>query len=601
MKKTFSEIKTQLVLGGKVLKLVFEASPKWASFYFGTSLVNSLIPAMTFYLGKISIDAVISAVQSPTAEKINFIILLTIANLALQTVNSLFANLAIHGYDIAKDLLNKHTFTKVYNHAAELDLGYFESPRFHDELEKVRQGLGYRPEQAMNLLVDFLSSIGGLISLSFLLIKVGFWAPLVLIILSIPRLIYRLKFAYHTYSITDDRTPQSRKIWQANWLLTYKDSAAEIKTFGLKNYLVNIFTEINDKFMVQNRALSKKQNTYSFFLDFFGNGSYYLLTLVIIMQTIAGKLTIGDLTMLTGTIRQYQNVLQGIFTYLSRFYENNLFLQHYFAFLDIKPNIKSPENPKKLSLAEPIVIEFKNVSFGYDKNKPVLKNVNLKIANARNFALVGENGAGKTTLIKLLLRLYDVTEGHILLNDIDIREISLENLRQALSVIFQDFQRYEMTVRENISFGDVRRINETNKIIEAAKLSGASEFVEKLPKKYDAILGKYFEEGVDLSGGEWQKIALARAFFSDAPILIMDEPTASLDPKSEYEVFKNLVVHTKNKSLILISHRFSTVRLADEIIVLDKGQIVEQGSHEQLMTLNGKYAKLYNLQAKWYK
>jgi ATP-binding cassette subfamily B protein len=601
MRKTFSEIKTQFVLGFKVLKLVFEASPKWASFYFGTSFLNSVTPAATFYLGKISVDAVITAINSPTQTNINTVVFLAIANLVLQTINSLFSNLAQHGYDIVKDLLTARTFTKVYNHAAELDLAYFESPRFHDELEKVRTGLGYRPEQAMNLVVEFLSSIAGLFSLSFLLVKVGWWAPLALIILSLPRLIYRMKFAYHTYSITDERTPQSRKIWQVNWLLTYKDAAAEIKTFGLKDYLVGIFTKINNEFITQNRALSKKQTIYSSFLDLFGNGSYYFLALVIIMQTIQGKLTIGDFTMLTGIIRQYQGVLQGIFAYLSRFYQNNLFLQHYFSFLEMKPKILSPKNPRKINLDKPVTIEFKDVFFGYDPAKPVLKNVNLKITNAKNFALVGENGAGKTTLIKLLLRLYDPTEGQILINNVDIREIDVLQLRQILGVIFQDFQRYEMTVRENIGFGDVSRISQTEKIIAAAKLAGADEFVEKMPNKYDSILGKWFENGVDLSGGEWQKIALARAFFSDAPVLIMDEPTSSLDPKSEYDVFRNLIAHTTHKSLILISHRFSTVRLADEIIVLDKGQIAEQGSHEELMKHPGKYAKLYNLQAKWYK
>ena len=601
MRKTFSEIKTQFVLGFKVLKLVFEASPKWASFYFGTSFLNSVTPAATFYLGKISVDAVITAINSPTQTNINTVVFLAIANLVLQTINSLFSNLAQHGYDIVKDLLTARTFTKVYNHAAELDLAYFESPRFHDELEKVRTGLGYRPEQAMNLVVEFLSSIAGLFSLSFLLVKVGWWAPLALIILSLPRLIYRMKFAYHTYSITDERTPQSRKIWQVNWLLTYKDAAAEIKTFGLKDYLVGIFTKINNEFITQNRALSKKQTIYSSFLDLFGNGSYYFLALVIIMQTIQGKLTIGDFTMLTGIIRQYQGVLQGIFAYLSRFYQNNLFLQHYFSFLEMKPKILSPKNPRKINLDKPVTIEFKDVFFGYDPAKPVLKNVNLKITNAKNFALVGENGAGKTTLIKLLLRLYDPTEGQILINNVDIREIDVLQLRQILGVIFQDFQRYEMTVRENIGFGDVSRISQTEKIIAAAKLAGADEFVEKMPNKYDSILGKWFENGVDLSGGEWQKIALARAFFSDAPVLIMDEPTSSLDPKSEYDVFRNLIAHTTHKSLILISHRFSTVRLADEIIVLDKCQIAEQGSHEELMKHPGKYAKLYNLQAKWYK
>ncbi len=275
---------------------------------------------------------------------------------------------------------------------------------------------------------------------------------------------------------------------------------------------------------MENKKLSEKQNYYSFALDFLGNASYYFLSFLAALRTIAGKITLGD-----------------------------------------------------------------------------LKNINLKISDAKNFALVGENGAGKTTLVKLILRLYDVTSGQILINGIDIREISLENLRSSVSTIFQDFMRYETTVKENIGFGKIDKINDEKGIIEAAKLARADEFIEKFKDKYDTMLGKYFEKGEELSGGQWQKIALARAFFSHAPVLILDEPTASLDPKSEYDVFRNLISHTTRKSLILISHRFSTVRLADEIIVLHKGEIVEQGSHEDLIKLDGRYAKLYNLQAKWYK
>jgi ATP-binding cassette subfamily B protein len=594
MRKTVSEIKTQLVLGVKVLKLVFEASPKWASFYFGTTLISSIVPTFGFYLGKLTIDAIL-------ARDITLVLLYAATGLGINTVNSIFNNLSGFGYNIMKDYLNRYSTEKVLLKSAELDLAYFENPKFHDQLEKVQREISYRPQQAMDLVVETVSSIAGAISLSVLLFQLSIWAPIILVALSIPRFIFRLKHAYWTFSITDSRSPFNRKIGQIIYLLTHKDSATEVKVFNLKNFALNIFNKLNDQFANENKALAKKLTIYSSFLDLLGNLSYYGLSIFAAIQTIFGQLTLGDLTMITGAIRQYQSVLQGIFTYMARFYENNLFLQHYFSFIELRPTITNSTHPTKINISKPLTIEFKNVSFGYEPEKLILKNVNLKISDAKNFALVGENGAGKTTLVKLILRLYDVTSGQILINGVDIKEIDLINLRQNLGTIFQDFMKYEMTVKENIGFGKIDKINDTKGIIEAAKLAGADEFIETFPDKYDTMLGKYFQKGEELSGGQWQKIALARAFFSDAPVLIMDEPTASLDPKSEYDVFRNLISHTTHKSLILISHRFSTVRLADEIIVLDKGQIVEQGSHEKLMELNGKYAKLYNLQAKWYK
>lgn len=601
MHKTLSEIGTQLNLGYKVIKLVFESSPKWASFYFFVNIISSVIPAVTLYVGKLTIDAVVAAIRNSSPENIRFVLVLAVLALAAETFNSLFANLAMHAFDVMKDIFEKYATKKIIDHASSLDLSYFENPKFFDQLEKVQRESSFRPTQVMNLVVETASSIIGLFSLLAILIRLSWWAPIVLIIFSLPRMLFRLRFSYYTYSITDGRSPYQRTLNQISWMLSYKDAAKEIRAFNLKDYFISKFDHLHDKFILENTALSRKQNTFSFFLDFLGSIVYYAVALFAAFQAIFGRITIGDLTMFTGTIRQFQNVLQGVFANMARFYQANLFLSHYFDFIQLQPTITSTQNPKFIDASRPLVVEFKNVSFNYESGKPVLKNINFILSDARNLALVGENGAGKTTLVKLLLRLYDVTSGQILINGVDIREIDLKNLRQNIGVIFQDYMQFDVTVRENIGFGDIQNINNIGRIQKAARLSGANEFIEKFPEKYKTMLGKYFEKGEELSGGQWQKIALARAFFKNAPVLILDEPTASLDPRSEYEVFTNLMKHTKDKSLILISHRFSTVRLADQILVLHEGEIVEQGSHDQLMKNGGRYANLFKLQAKWYK
>ena len=601
MRKTFSEAGNQLRLGYKVLRLVFESSPGWATYYFATSIAQSITPAITLFISKLIIDAIILAAKSPTQPHIVTVVFYTVLAFAAEVTNSLFSNLSMHGYDVMKDIFTRFAIKKVITHSADLDLAYFEDPKFHDQLEKVQREINYRPTTAMNQAVELLSSFFGLLSLLIILVRLAWWAPLALLFFSLPRLIFRLKFSYWTFSITDSRSPYQRAINQIVWLLTYADPAKEIKTFSLKNYLVGKFDQMNDKFIAENRALSRKQNAYSFLLDLFGSTVYYLIALFAAFLAVTAKITIGDLTMFTGTIRQFQNVLQGIFAYLARFYEHNLFLARYFEFIELKPRIVSPPHARHLDPDTPVTVEFKNVTFGYEPKEPILKNINLTIKNPVNLALVGENGAGKTTLIKLLLRLYDVTGGQILLNGTDIKNIALSDLRSAVGVIFQDFRTYDLTVRENIGFGDVTHINNIGRIQKAARLSGAEEFIRRFPEKYKTMLGKHFVHGQELSGGQWQKIALARAFFKESRILAMDEPTSALDPKSEYEVFRNLIAHTKDRSLVLISHRFSTVRLADEIAVLHKGEIIEQGTHDQLMKQNGHYARLYNLQAKWYK
>lgn len=599
--KKFTDISQQFVLGWKVLKLVFECSPKWAGLYLGTSILSGFIPTLTFYIGKLNIDAVINAISQPTQENIVWVLTLICILLAMDSVNSIIGSFVGFSFDYLKDLFNFKFITKTVNHATEIDLSQFESPGFQDKFEKVRQGLSWKPVNALADAVEIISTSTSLISLAILLIKLSPFAPLVIIIFSIPRLIFRFKFAGWTYSITDNRTPESRKAQQVYWVLTSKSNAQEIRALDISDYLVNIFKKINLQFIKDNKKLALKGHFYSFFFELLGTAIYYCLYVYAIFQTIIQKATVGDLTMFIGAIRQFQNVLFGLVRNISRFYEANLFLTNFFEFMELEPKLTKNAHGIELDQNKPLSIEFKNVSFGYEPGRPILKNVSFKLDKTKNLALVGENGAGKTTLVKLLLRLYEADSGEILINGVNVKDITNNSLRQTLSVIFQDFMRYDMTVKENIAFGEIKNFDNLERIKESAKLSGANEFIEQFPLQYDTILGKHWEKGEELSGGQWQKIALARAFFKDSPVLIMDEPTSALDPKSEYEVFKNLVSHTKNKSLILISHRFSTVRLADEIIVLDKGEIIEQGSHEQLMKKNGHYAKLYNLQAKWYK
>ncbi len=601
MKKTLSEASHQITLGIKVLRMVFIASPKWASFYFISNALNSAIPTLSFYIYKLIIDATVAAIKTPSPENIRLVLAFVILNFLIDSVGAIFGNFSTYGYDTCKDIFNKFAIGKVLDKAASLDLSFFEDHKFYDQLEKVQRDIYYRPVQVMNTVVNGFSAILGLFSLLFLLTRLAYWAPIAIVTLSLPRLFFRLKYSYWTFSITNSRSPQHRKVNQIIWLLTQTNPAKEIKIFSLKDHFLNFFNKINDQFIAENRSLAKKQNIYSFFLDVAGIMGYFAIGFFTIIQTIFQKISIGDLTMYLGTITQFQRVVHGIIIDIAEFYENNLFLQNFFDFLAYEPKIANVPKPKLINSSSPLEVEFRNVSFGYEPKKMIIKNISFILKDAKNLALVGENGAGKTTLIKLLLRLYDVSSGQILVNGVDIREIEIENLRENVGVIFQDYMRYEVTVRENIGFGDIKKINNIGAIRQAARLSGAAEFIEKFPEKYKTMLGKFFEKGEELSGGQWQKIALARAFFKDAKVLIMDEPTSALDPKSEYEVFKNLIAHTKNKSLILISHRFSTVRLADEIIVLHKGEIIESGSHESLIKQNGHYAKLYNLQAKWYK
>ncbi|MBN2001905.1 MAG: ABC transporter ATP-binding protein [Anaerolineae bacterium] len=399
------------------------------------------------------------------------------------------------------------------------------------------------------------------------------------------------------------RAPAWRNLMYLGYLLTDQSFVKEIKIFGLAQTLLGRYKQLYRQFYEENRGLALRRSL--------GNGGLQILALLahfggylaVILRTAAGYLTLGDLTMYSAILTQAQATAGAIMFGLADLYEQNLFINNLFTFLGLQPHIPSNGGGKPIPEALRTGIQMQNVTFHYPGvDEPVLREINLKIAPGEKIALVGENGAGKTTLIKLLARLYDPTEGTITFDDMDLREVNVASLHHQIGVIFQDFVRYPCSGRENIGFGQVEALGDDERIQASARKSGAHEVLANLPNSYDTVLGRRFDDqGPDLSYGQWQKIALARAYMRDAPVLILDEPTASLDAKSEYEVFKHFKELAKERTVILSSHRFSTVRMADRIIVLDDGRIVEEGSHEELMNAGALYAAMFNMQAEGYR
>jgi ATP-binding cassette subfamily B protein len=381
-----------------------------------------------------------------------------------------------------------------------------------------------------------------------------------------------------------------------------REAAKELKLFGLRDFLRERFTRLSDHIYKENVDLSRRKLLAGALLSTVGTMGYYSAYVFVIWRTVNGELSIGTLTFLAGAIQQASGNIEQIFSTVAGIGDQALFLTDLLAFFEMQPTIRS--KPNALSAPRPIMrgVEFRNVSFRYPGNsRLILDGINFQLRPGERLALIGENGQGKTTIVKLITRLYDPTEGQILLDGIDLREYDLEDLHREIGVIFQDFMRYEMTARENIAVGRVEEINNLELLQTAARKSMADHVIGRLPQGYEQMLGRRFDQGVDLSGGEWQKVALARAYLRDAQLLILDEPTAALDARSEFEVFQRFSELTAGKAALFISHRFSTVRMADRIIVLDNGRIAEEGTHDQLASLGGRYAEMFEMQASSYR
>jgi len=583
-----------------VLKIVWDSGPLVVVLGLVFRLLAALQPVGLLYVSKLIIDAIVSVVSKhqPIPRHLWWLVA---AEFALAVSGNVLTRTIDYLDSLLADKYTRYVSIQVMKHAAELDVIAYEDPVFYDRLERARVQATDRLAM-IQMLGRLIQQVITTITLSISIVYFSPWLLLLLIAGVIPAFLGESHFAFLGYAKNFRQTPVRRRLDYLRILGGSKEAAKELKLFGLGKFLTDRFTKLSDEVYEENVALSKRKLVAGALLSIVGSLGYYGAYVYVVWRTVTGALSIGTLYFLAGAILQASTNIQLIFSTLSGVADQALFLTDLLAFFEMQPTIRS--KPNALPAPRPIRkgFEFRNVSFAYPgSSRQILKNLDFTLHPGERVALIGENGQGKTTIVKLITRLYDPTEGQVLLDGIDLREYSLEDLYREIGVIFQDFMRYEMTAHENIAVGRIEEIGNREDIVAAAHKSLADEVIAKMPGGYDQMLGRRFEMGVDLSGGEWQKLAWARAYLRDAQLLILDEPTAALDARSEYEVFERFAELTGGKMALFISHRFSTVRMADRIVVLADGQIAEDGSHEQLMALGGSYAEMFELQAASYR
>ncbi len=589
----------------RVLRLVWSTSSLLTLFMGLLSLLQGFTPAVSVLITKMVIDSVVLGFRIHSASPIFFPV-------GLQLGISLFSNLLSSLSNITQQLLQEQVGNKIQlmilEKANTLDLAFFENSEFYDKLREAADQSSYKPVSMISQTFDLLRTIITLVSMLFLLLQLAWWLAIIALVVPIPSFISSSRYGWIGYQRMRRQSPERRLMQYFNMIMTTDTPNKEIKLFTLGRLFTERFRTLSEKFYQETREIVTRRYLMNFIwtsLTVISNSAIYLY---VALQAVIGRITLGGLTLYTQTAVQVGQNFQGLLNGIANTYENNLYVNNVFEFLEYEPRILSPVSPTPLTFTSEqrgLDIEFRHISFTYPGKDPetqaALKDVSFTVKTGESIALVGRNGAGKTTLVKLLTRLYDPDEGEILIGGRNIKEYNLQDLREQIGVIFQDYMTYHMNARENIGVGNVGRIGDHERIVSAANKSGASVVIEQLEKGYDTMLGKWFKEGAQLSGGEWQKVALARAFIRDARILILDEPTSALDAQAEYDIFAQFRVLTEGKTAIFISHRFSTVRLADRIFVIEHGVIREEGSHEELMALDGRYAQLFNLQAEAYR
>jgi ATP-binding cassette subfamily B protein len=583
-----------------VLRFVWESGRTVVVLGLTCRVIASLLPPALFWVSKLIIDnifRVLTAHQPAGARLwwlvgVEFAIAVTAGVLGrvIDYLDALLAGRYTH-----------HVSVRVMEHAAGLDLMAYEDPVFYDRLERARVQATDRlfMIQAIGRLIQQVITT---ITLSISIMVFSPWLLLLLIVGVIPAFVGETHFAFLGYAKNFRQTPIRRQLDYLRILGGSKEAAKELKLFGLKDFLAGRFKGLSTQVYEEDVALARRKVTTGSVLSAIGTAGYYTAYVFAVWQTVIGVFSFGTLTLLANAIREASSNLQQTFSTLSTIADQALFLTDLIAFFEMRPTIES--KPNALPAPRPIQrgFEFRNVSFRYPgSSRLVVNGLNFQLRLGERVALIGENGEGKTTIVKLLTRLYDPLEGQVLLDGVDLREYSLEDLYREIGVIFQDFMRYEMTARENIAVGRIELIDNLPLLQQSAQKSMADEVVGKLSSGYEQMLGRRFDGGVDLSGGEWQKVALARAYLRDAQVLILDEPTSALDARSEYEVFQRFAELTAGKIALFISHRFSTVRMADRIVVLENGRVAEEGDHDALTQLGGRYAEMFELQAASYR
>ncbi len=594
-----------------LFRLVWAASPGLTLASLGLRLVRAVLPVVMLYVAKLILDGVLGARAATPPDlgvtawladpRLAHLALLVAAELGLAILSDLLGRATTLVDGILADLSGNAITLRLMGHAATLDLEQFEDSAVQDQLERARRQVAWRS----NLLAQVFGQGQDLVTVATLAIGVVTFLPwlIVLLVLALlPAFANELHFNRRGYRLAFQRSPDRRQVDYLRYLGAGVESAKEVKLWGLNGYLTARFKTLADRMLAENRSLAVQRAAWGGLFASLGTGAYYLAYAIIVARTVAGELSIGDLAFLAGAFLRLRALIEGLLLGLSQLSGQAQYLDDLFSFFEVQPRILSPARPASFPIPIAEGFSFEDVGFRYPGSETwAVRHLTFRIAASEVVALVGENGAGKTTIVKLLARLYEPGEGRILLDGRDLRDYDLDALRSRIGVIFQDFARFDFTAGDNIAIGCIEAREDWDRIGAAASRSLADTVVGRLPGGYDQLLGRRFEEGIDLSGGEWQKIAIARAYMREADVLILDEPTAALDARSEFAVFQRFGDLAEGRTAILISHRFSTVRIADRILVLEGGRVAEAGTHAELVAARGRYAELFDLQAAGYR
>jgi ATP-binding cassette, subfamily B, bacterial len=599
-KVTTRELLTQLP---RALRLVWQADAAGAMVLGALTLVQAALPATMAWVGKLIIDAAVNHANLPPLEVRALVWRYVSFELGLAVLSLTLSRIATYNREVLRAALGNIINEQILEKSLTLELRHFEDSATYDLMQNARREAASRP---LSLAMDAVGVVRNALTLSsfaVLLWSVSWWSVVVLVLAAIPAFLAETKLSTDAFRLYSWRAPEGRKLNYLEWVLTRDSTVKEVKLFGLGPLVLGRYRALFAKFLGEDKRLARRRLVLGTLLGMLSLAAFYACYLLVAARAADARITVGDLTLYVAVFHQGQGALESVLTSIAGMYEDALYLSNLTFFLELPTVAEGPRTLPAATLGKgPHTLELDHVSFRYpNRQEDALHDITLTLQPGEKLALVGENGAGKSTLIKLLLRLYEPTSGVIRYGGVDVRDLDAGELRSRVGAVFQDFVRYQFTAAENIGLGLPEKLDDRARIETAAEAGGASALVDGLPQKYDTMLGGWVEKGQELSGGQWQKLAIARAFMRESEILILDEPTASIDAEAEVAMFERFRVLAKDRSAIIISHRFSTVRMADRIAVLEGGRVTELGSHEALLARNGRYAKLFTMQAQGYR
>ena len=588
----------------RAIRFVWQASPGRMMISLLLVVLEGGLPLAALYLMKLIVDSVAAAITAShpvvALSEVIFYIALAGGIAVFQALTQALSNLVQEGLSLT---VSDWMYDVLHAKSVNVDLDYYENPKYFDTLHRAQREGPFRPTRIVNSVMALGRNGISLLSMAALLLSFHWSVTLVLIAAAAPGILVRIKFSGELFRWDRERTPETRKAMYFNWILTGNIHAKEVRLFGIGDEIAGQFSTVRQMLRKEKLTLTRRRALADFLTQALGTAAIFVTLGAIAYRTVLGAITLGDMVMFFQAFQRGLAYLRNSLENLADLYENNLFLSYLYEFLDVKPQVNDPAEPQPVPNQLDRGVEVDRVWFRYPNTEQmVLKDISFTIKPGEVVALVGENGSGKTTLVKLLCRLYDPTRGQVTLEGIPLHQFDIHQLRHEISVVFQDFVQYHLTANDNIRFGNIDSAStDPEAVRNAARNAGADDIIRALPEGYQTILGKLFKDGVELSIGQWQMIAIARAFIRDARLMVLDEPSSSLDPVTEYEIFTRFKEMLKDKSAVLISHRFSTVRMADRILALKDGRIIEQGTHNELMGKNGYYAHLFEKQTARYR